>query len=192
MHYARKDLLTWEKGMFYHIYNRGVHQKSIFRERAHYLSVIGKLKEYARKNQITVIAYCLMPSHYHICARQDGDAPAGNLPRYGFNSYTKACNLCYDTIQAVEVPDDWFNSYTKACNLCYLRRVHAAPAHAQFNSYTKAYNLCYAHSDTLFEERFRAKPIQTTSHLLHLCRYIHGNPVKDGLVAHPADWEYSN
>jgi len=25
-----------------------------------------------------------------------------------------------------------------------------------------------------------------------LCRYIHGNPVKDGFVSDPADWEYSN
>ena len=38
----------------------------------------------------------------------------------------------------------------------------------------------------------RAKAIQTKSHLLHLCRYIHGNPVKDGLVADPAEWPYSN
>ena len=144
MPYARKDLLAWEKGAFYHIYNRGAHQTSIFRERTNYLFVIGKMKEYARKNQITVIAYCLMPTHYHICVRQDGDAPAGNVPR------------------------------------------------SVFNSYTKAYNLRYAHSGTLFEGRFRAKPIQTTGHLLHLCRYIHGNPVKDGLVAHPADWDYSN
>lgn len=144
MPYARKDLLTWQKGMYYHIYNRGAHQTSIFRERANYLFVIGKMKEYAHKNHIAVIAYCLMPTHYHICARQDGDEPAGNLPQFVFNSYTKA------------------------------------------------YNLRYSHSGTLFEGRFRAKPIQTTSHLLHLCRYIHGNPVKDGLVADPADWEYSN
>ena len=61
-----------------------------------------------------------------------------------------------------------------------------------FNSYTKAYNKTYNHSGTLFEGRFRAKPVQTSSHLLHLCRYIHGNPVKDGLVADPADWPYSN
>lgn len=144
MPYARKDLLTCEKGAYYHIYNRGAHQTSIFRERANYLFVIRKMKEYARKNQITVIAYCLMPTHYHVCVRQDGDAPAGNLPRYVFNSYTKA------------------------------------------------YNLRYAHSGTLFEGRFRAKPVQTTDYLFHLCRYIHGNPVKDGLVAHTADWEYSN
>lgn len=31
-----------------------------------------------------------------------------------------------------------------------------------------------------------------SSPLLHLCRYIHGNPVKDDLVSNPADWSYSN
>lgn len=28
--------------------------------------------------------------------------------------------------------------------------------------------------------------------MLQLCRYIHANPVKDGLVASPNDWAYSN
>jgi hypothetical protein len=28
--------------------------------------------------------------------------------------------------------------------------------------------------------------------LLHLCRYIHANPVKDGLVTDPSNWPYSN
>ena len=144
MPYARKDILTWQKGMYYHIYNRGANQTSIFREPTNYFFVIRKMKEYARKNQLAFIAYCLMPTHYHIFTQQAGEEPAGNLPQFIFNSYTKA------------------------------------------------YNLKYSHSGTLFEGRFRAKPIQTKSHLLHLCRYIHGNPVKDGLVADPADWEYSN
>jgi putative transposase len=61
-----------------------------------------------------------------------------------------------------------------------------------FNSYTKAYNNLYKHSGTLFEGKFRAKAIQSDSHLFHLCRYIHGNPVKDGLVTDPRDWPYSN
>jgi len=34
---------------------------------------------------------------------------------------------------------------------------------------------------------FKLKPIVKSSHLLHLCRYIHGNPAKDGFVADPAD-----
>lgn len=144
MPYARKELLTWQKGMYYHIYNRGMGKSPIFREESNYLFVIGKMKDVCRANQLSMIAYCLEPNHYHFFIRQEGEHPAGNLPQYVFNSYTKA------------------------------------------------YNKKYEHSGTLFEGRFRAKVIQTSSHLLHLCRYIHGNPVKDGLVANPADWLYSN
>ncbi len=116
----------------------------IFREEANYLFVLGKIKEYSRANDISMIAYCLEPNHYHFLARQDGEEPAGNLPQFVFNSYSKA------------------------------------------------YNKKYEHSGTLFEGRFRAKAIQTKSHLLRLYRYIHGNPVKDGLVTDPAEWPYSN
>ncbi len=144
MPYARKDVLTWQPGHYYHIYNRGARQGSIFREPSNYLFVIGRIKHYAQAYSLTVISYCLMPTHYHICLRQDGDQPAGLLPQ----------------------------------------RV--------FNSYTKAYNKRYEQSGTLFEHRFRAKAILKSTHLLHLCRYIHANPVKDGLVADPADWPYSN
>jgi REP element-mobilizing transposase RayT len=61
-----------------------------------------------------------------------------------------------------------------------------------FNSYSKAYNKRFEHFGTLFEDNYKVKVVQTTSHLLHLCRYIHGNPVKDGFVSDPADWSYSN
>jgi REP element-mobilizing transposase RayT len=144
MPYARKNLLTWQKGMYYHIYNRGVSKSTLFREPGNYHFTISKIKAYSIANQIAMIAYCLEPNHYHFLVRQDGEQSAGKLPQ------------------------------------------------SVFNSYSKAYNKLYNHSGTLFEGRFRAKPIQTKSHLLHLCRYIHGNPVKDGFVADPADWPYSN
>ena len=144
MPYARKDLLTWQKGMYYHIYNRGVSKSVLFREPTNYLFVLEKLQKYRLENQVAVIAYCLMPNHYHLLLRQDDEKSAGNVPQSIFNSYSKACNLKY------------------------------------------------THRGTLFEGRFKAKPIQSTSHLFHLCRYIHSNPVKDGLVVNPADWQWSN
>ena len=61
-----------------------------------------------------------------------------------------------------------------------------------FNSYTKAYNKRYDQSGTLFEGRYQAKEVGNENYLLHLCRYIHANPVKDGLVSDLVDWEYSN
>ena len=91
-----------------------------------------------------MLAYCLMPTHYHFFVRQDGDKAAGMLPQFIFNSYSKA------------------------------------------------YNKLYAHSGTLFETRYKAKQIEQDEYLRHLCRYIHTNPVKDGLAVAPELWPYSN
>ncbi len=59
-------------------------------------------------------------------------------------------------------------------------------------SYTKAMNLRFSRVGALFQGQFQAKPVQTDSQLRNLCIYIHANPVKDGLVASPEDWIYSN
>ena len=59
-------------------------------------------------------------------------------------------------------------------------------------SYTKAINKRFQRAGVLFQGQFQAKPVLTSSYLLNLCRYIHGNPVKDGLVADITQWQYSN
>ena len=59
-------------------------------------------------------------------------------------------------------------------------------------SYTKAINKRFQRVGVLFQGQFQAKPILTSLYLLNLCRYIHGNPVKDGLVADISQWQYSN
>jgi REP element-mobilizing transposase RayT len=141
MHSRRPDFTL---GGFYHIYNRGAHREPIFREEGNYLFVLRKVKRYVKEFDLTIIAYCLMPNHYHWLVRQDGDQAAALLPQ----------------------------------------RV--------FNSYSKAYNKRYEHSGTLFEGPNKALKIESQDHLLHLCRYIHANPVKDGLVHHPEEWPYSN
>ncbi|MDW8099565.1 MAG: transposase, partial [Anaerolineae bacterium] len=60
MPYARRDILSWQPGMYYHIYNRGVRGGTIFREPDNYLFVLRRIKQYCRDFQIAVIAYCLM------------------------------------------------------------------------------------------------------------------------------------
>ena len=134
----------YHAGGVYHVYNHGGHRASIFRETDNYLFVLRKIKKYLVELDLSLLAYCLMPNHYHFLLRQDGEQPAGKLSQ----------------------------------------RV--------FNSYSKAYNLRYQHSGTLFEGAYHVRPVEQTAHMLHLCRYIHANPVKDGLVVDPGDWPYSN
>jgi len=59
-------------------------------------------------------------------------------------------------------------------------------------SYTKAINKRFDRVGALFQGQFQGKPITTYAHLLTLCAYIHGNPVKDGLAATAEAWEFSN
>jgi putative transposase len=132
------------QGHFYHIYNRGVGRQPIFREGENYLFLLRRVKQYASSLDVAVIAYCLMPNHYHFLLRQDGPQPAGWLPQ----------------------------------------RV--------FNSYTKAFNKRYGRTGTLLEGPYKAIHIDQESYLLHLCRYIHANPVRHGLVSDLAQWPYSN
>jgi REP element-mobilizing transposase RayT len=61
-----------------------------------------------------------------------------------------------------------------------------------FNSYSKAYNKRYDHCGTLFEGSYRVRHVRLLPDLLHMCRYIHGNPPKARLVRDAADWPFSN
>jgi len=132
------------QGQFYGIYNRGVGRQPMFREEENYLFLLRRVQKYASALDITVVAYCMMPNHYHFLLRQDDQVPAGRLPQRVFNSYTKAFNKRYDR------------------------------------------------TGTLFEGPFKAIHVDQDRYLLHLCRYIHANPVKHGLVSDLEQWPYSN
>lgn len=87
--------LGFAKGHYYHIFNRGTDKRTIFHEKENYLLLLRQVKKYAQMFQISVIAYCLMPNHYHFLLRQDGDAAIGTFIHRIFNSYVKAFNKRY-------------------------------------------------------------------------------------------------
>ena len=85
--------LRFMAGHYYHIYNRGAGRQSIFLNHENYVYVLRLLKEVAAECKATVIAYCLLPNHYHWLLRQDGDTSAGKVPTRVFGSYSQAFNL---------------------------------------------------------------------------------------------------
>ena len=132
------------QGNYYHIYNRGADRRSIFLNAENFRYCLELINKYLEPLQITMIAYCLLPNHYHWLVRQDGEAKAGLLPQRVFNAYVTAFN----------------NSNQR--------------------------------SGTLFADRFQAILVSTDEYLLHLCRYIHANPVRHGIADAVDLWPYSN
>jgi len=61
-----------------------------------------------------------------------------------------------------------------------------------FNSYVQAINKKMDRKGTLFEGKYKYVHVDDDAYLLHLCRYIHLNPVEAGLSKDPAGWPFSN
>jgi REP element-mobilizing transposase RayT len=70
-----RPLPAFKIGGYYHFYNRGRSCLSIFIEPDNYLFVLRKVKHYSQEFDLSIIAYCLMPNHYHSLVRQDGHHP---------------------------------------------------------------------------------------------------------------------
>ena len=79
-------------GEYYHIYNRGVDRNPIFFTPANYEYCLHLIKRYLTPYAATIIAYCLMPNHYHFLLRQESDMPLSKFIGVLFNAYAQAIN----------------------------------------------------------------------------------------------------
>lgn len=53
---------------YYHLYNRGNNRQAVFFEPENYVYFLKGIRKYLL-GSVEVIAYCLMPTHYHILVR---------------------------------------------------------------------------------------------------------------------------
>ncbi len=142
---------------YYHVYNRGVGKRRIFKDKQDYLVFTNYLKEYLSppfdpstitvdvhfkdtvfkgvprqpKNyykKVELLVYCLMPNHFHLLLKQLSD-----------------------------------NSMKEFLHSLCLR-------------YSMYFNKKYRRVGPLFQGRFRGIQVLDDSYLLHLSRYIHLNP----------------
>jgi putative transposase len=94
---------------FYHVYNRGVDRRTVFFRFGHYLrfqqtirsilltgSAAQRLvhnQSLALNSKVDLLAYCLMPNHYHLLIYQKADGGITEFMQKLDTSYTKYFNL---------------------------------------------------------------------------------------------------
>jgi len=134
----------FQAGEYYHVYHRGADKQKIFFESENYLYFLRLLKKYRDKFAMGIVAYCLMPNHFHFLLQ----------PRLHHNLSEFMIKLQ--------------------------------------QSYVMAINKRYRRLGPLFHERFQHVHVHSERYQILLCRYIHANPKKDGLVPDLREWPYSN
>jgi putative transposase len=139
---ARKQRTEFA-GAHYHVISRGNAKAPIFLDdddRQLFMCLLAKV---VRQSQWELLAYCLMPNHYHLFLA----TPEPSLAR----------------------------------GMQQLNGIHA-----------QRFNRRYARVGHVFQGRYKAILVDTSSYLLTLLRYIVLNPVRAGLCQVPDEWPWSS
>ncbi|KKQ46589.1 MAG: hypothetical protein US67_C0075G0005 [Candidatus Woesebacteria bacterium GW2011_GWD1_38_10] len=156
----RNIIKVYSQDGYYHIYNRGVGKRRIFKEKSDYLTFLSFLKEALSEpvdpdllketftlqgcsfqgvphqpknfhNKLYLLAFCLMPNHFHLLVRQINPTIITEFMRSLATRYSMYFNKRYNRV------------------------------------------------GSLFQNIFKAIQILDDNYLLHLSRYIHLNPQKN-------------
>jgi putative transposase len=96
---------------YYHVYNRAIQGNILLQDDQDYRFFLSILKRYLQKNEtknkthggaydnyngkIELLAFCLMPTHFHLLCYQFQEGDLKNLMRSIANAYTKYYNIKY-------------------------------------------------------------------------------------------------
>ena len=154
-------------GEIYHVYNQGNNGQQVFFKRDNYLLFLKKMRTCLTVD-CDLLAWCLMPNHFHWILKVSDDYP---LKLYHEEPFV-------DPLAPAVFPLN--------------RKISTF-----LSSYTKSINNAYDKTGSLFRSRTKAKPLSgnliTDDNYPIVCfLYIHQNPVRAGLVNDLKDWEFSS
>ena len=126
---VKNVIKNYAEDSYYHIYNRGVSKELIFVDEQDYVVFLGLLKRYLSednekklnrvkypnyKDNMDLIAYCLMPNHFHLFVYQREANAITNFVRslsvsysmYFNKKYRRQGSLFQQRYKAVDIKDD--------------------------------------------------------------------------------------
>lgn len=112
---AKNIIKTYQKNGYYHLYNRGVENRNIFLDKEDYETFLNFIKRYLVEpslgpgqvgpprrsdlyEKLNLIAYCLMPNHFHFLVKQFTKKAIIEFMRSLSNSYVYFFNNKYKRV----------------------------------------------------------------------------------------------
>jgi REP-associated tyrosine transposase len=167
-------------GVIYHVLNRGNGRQRLFHTAGDYDAFVALLAEVKKAVPgILILAYCLMPNHFHLVLlpRRDGD-----LSRFMQRLLTAHVRRYYAHRRARD-------RARKLSDRARRRRSDRASDRADDDADTDT------SGGHLYQGRFKSFPVQEDDlHLLTLLRYVESNPLRGQrpLARKPAAWRWTS
>jgi len=181
--------MDFARGQIYHVFNRGNKSQTLFFSNENYLNFLSKIEEYIQP-YASILAWCLMPNHFHLMIRVESDQIERDLPQ----------STSRKKIKSLPVPAKFstLNNSIAVLLRTYTRDVNNEDQRSGplFHQRTKALCLSTPGFDAAyFMNHFGPiglEPFHEKDYPAICFQYIHLNPVMAKEVENPEDWEFSS
>lgn len=153
----------FEHNTFYHIYNRSVDKKPMFKNDGNFAFFLKKYDLYLTPI-VNTYAYCLLGNHFHLLVKIK-DIATVDIDKYD------------------QIPEIHGKSTHDVVSHQFRKF---------FQSYAQAFNKQQSRIGTLFQTPFKRAIIDSESYFTNLIYYIHANPQIHGLVGDFKEWNWSS
>ena len=192
---ARIARIKAEGEAFYHVVSRIANKAFLLNNDEKKEVFVNMLHRAAEFSGVDVITYVVMDNHFHLCVRvskREGEVPENEIMRRVGVLYGEDRRAALEKRLAGyrEEGDD----IAVAAELEKLRARMGDLS--EFMKTLKQrvsqwYNSNYSHEGTLWSGRFKSVLVEDGRYLHNLIAYIHGNPIRAGIVTRAADYKWS-
>lgn len=199
--------MQFDSGHLYHIYNQGNNRQKIFLDRENYLFFLRKIHKHVLPFA-DVLAWCLMPNHFHLMVHV-------NQVEVDERIITPSATLSRARSSLEVIPEIPGPTQSRARNTGTKLMSFNKSIGIMLASYTRAVNKQQNWSGSLFRSETKAVCLTEVNGISpgwitnmgiteftnndpdiqypNVCfNYINFNPVKDGMIGKPEDWEFSS
>ncbi len=93
---SNKTIHIQSSQTYFHVYNRGVNREQLFLEQRNYAYFLRRMEQGYDPMHLTIIAYCLMPNHFHLILKQREPGAIPSFMKKVCDGYAKAINRSLD------------------------------------------------------------------------------------------------
>jgi len=176
-------------GHLYHIFNQGNNRGKIFFKKENYIFFLKKIETHILP-YADVLAYCLMPNHFHLLVHVHNVEINLNT-HLMTQSHLMSMPVIQKKQTMVESIAIMLRSYTRAINKQENRSGSLFRPHTKSECLTKSDNISPSFIKTSNGAIINI-PDPEKEYPKVCFNYIHNNPVKAGLVNDPGDWKFSS
>jgi len=192
---ARIARIKAEGEAFYHVVSRIANKAFLLNNGEKKRVFVNMMHRAADFSGVDVITYVVMDNHFHLCVKvpkREGEVSESEVLRRVGVLYGEDRRAAFEKRLAGYREEG--NDMAVAAELAKLR-LRMGDLSEFMKTFKQRvsqwYNANYLHEGTLWGGRFKSVLVEDGRYLRNLVAYIHGNPIRAGLVTRAADYEWS-